>query len=106
MPVEQDKNNWECVDSSRFFFDRAVVTTKIRAIVTKPLLFRYDSHVTTKMSKQNRDELTRSQTILPVIAIMSRNGSIQKNTKKKKIKYLMSTLHNSSSVANLSMDVT
>jgi len=50
----------EGVNSSRLFFDRAVVTTKIRAIVTKPLLFRYESPVTTKMSKKNRDELIRS----------------------------------------------
>ncbi len=42
------------------FFDRVVVTTKIRGIVTKPLLFRYDSPVTTKMSKKNCDELKRS----------------------------------------------
>ncbi len=42
------------------FFDRVVVTTKIRGIVTKPLLFRYDSPVTTKMSKKNRDEFQPS----------------------------------------------
>ncbi len=34
------------------FFDRAFVTTKIRTIVTKPLLLHYDSPDTTKMSKK------------------------------------------------------
>jgi hypothetical protein len=58
--LSQCKFCWEYCNSSRFFFDRAFVTTKIRAIVTKPLLFRYDSPVTTKMSKKNRDELQRS----------------------------------------------